>query len=72
MNVSTHSLGTTTLRRSKTTPITMLNIKSLAFILFAAKNVLAVGSPFGFASGTTGGAGAAQAIPTSAAQLKSW
>ncbi|CCO33313.1 putative pectin lyase F Short=PLF [Rhizoctonia solani AG-1 IB] len=50
----------------------MLNIKSLAFILFATKNVLAVGSPFGFASGTTGGAGAAQAIPTSAAQLKSW
>ncbi|CAE6463489.1 unnamed protein product [Rhizoctonia solani] len=50
----------------------MLSIKSLVFMLFAAKNVLAVGSPFGFASGTTGGAGAAQAIPTSAAQLKSW
>ncbi|KEP51742.1 putative pectin lyase F [Rhizoctonia solani 123E] len=50
----------------------MLNLKTFAFVLFAAKNVLAVGSPFGFASGTTGGAGAAQAIPTSAAQLKSW
>ncbi|KAH7332842.1 putative pectin lyase D [Rhizoctonia solani] len=50
----------------------MLNFKSLAIVLFAANNVLAVGSPFGFASGTTGGNGVAQAIPTSAAQLKSW
>ncbi|CAE6466894.1 unnamed protein product [Rhizoctonia solani] len=48
----------------------MLNLKSLAVVLFAANNVLAVGSPFGFASGTTGGNGVAQAIPTSAAQLK--
>ncbi|KAG8688698.1 hypothetical protein FRC11_004949 [Ceratobasidium sp. 423] len=50
----------------------MLNLKSLAFVLFVAKSVLAVGSPFGFASGTTGGAAAAQAIPSSAAELKSW
>lgn len=34
--------------------------------------VLAVEGPFGFGSGTTGGASAAQAIPTSAAELKSW
>ncbi|KAH7332841.1 pectin lyase-like protein [Rhizoctonia solani] len=50
----------------------MLNLKSLAVVLFTAKSVLAVGSPFGFASGTTGGAGATQAIPSSAAELKSW
>ncbi|QRW23645.1 pectate lyase [Rhizoctonia solani] len=50
----------------------MFNIGSLTFVLFTAQSVLAVGSPFGFATGTTGGAGAAQAIPTSAAQLKSW
>ncbi|KAJ1302353.1 hypothetical protein OPQ81_001167 [Rhizoctonia solani] len=50
----------------------MFKLKSLAITLFAANSVLAVGSPFGFASGTTGGNGAAQAIPTSAAQLKSW
>ncbi|KAG8747107.1 hypothetical protein FRC11_012490 [Ceratobasidium sp. 423] len=50
----------------------MLGLKSLAFTLLTASNVLAVGSPFGFASGTTGGNSAAQAVPTSAAQLKSW
>ncbi|CAE6441370.1 unnamed protein product [Rhizoctonia solani] len=50
----------------------MLTLASLIVTFAAARNVLAVGSPFGFASGTTGGAGAAQAIPTSAAQLKSW
>ncbi|KAJ1302356.1 hypothetical protein OPQ81_001170 [Rhizoctonia solani] len=50
----------------------MFLLGSLAAILFASKGALAVGSPFGYATGTTGGAGAAQAIPTSAAQLKSW
>ncbi|KAF8670702.1 Pectate lyase [Rhizoctonia solani] len=50
----------------------MITITSLAVALIAAKNVAAVGSPFGFATGTTGGNGAAQAVPTSAAQLKSW
>ncbi|GAB1527848.1 hypothetical protein RhiTH_011036 [Rhizoctonia solani] len=50
----------------------MITITSLAIALLAAKNVAAVGSPFGFATGTTGGNGAAQAVPTSAAQLKSW
>ncbi|CAE6441377.1 unnamed protein product [Rhizoctonia solani] len=50
----------------------MLSLKSLAFVLFAANNVLAVGSPFGFASGTTGGAAVGQATPSSAAELKSW
>ncbi|EUC55094.1 pectin lyase F, putative, partial [Rhizoctonia solani AG-3 Rhs1AP] len=49
----------------------MFVLGSLAAVLFA-KGALAVGSPFGYATGTTGGAGAAQAIPTSAAQLKSW
>ncbi|KAF8719083.1 Pectate lyase, partial [Rhizoctonia solani] len=50
----------------------MITITSLAVALIAAKNVAAVGSPFGFATGTTGGNSAAQAVPTSAAQLKSW
>ncbi|CEL62164.1 hypothetical protein RSOLAG1IB_10259 [Rhizoctonia solani AG-1 IB] len=50
----------------------MISLVSLAIALFAAKKVAAVGSPFGFATGTTGGNSAAQAIPTSAAQLKSW
>ncbi|KAF8750303.1 Pectate lyase [Rhizoctonia solani] len=50
----------------------MITITSLAVALIAAKNVAAVGSPFGFATGTRGGNGAAQAVPTSAAQLKSW
>ncbi|CUA68993.1 hypothetical protein RSOLAG22IIIB_08245 [Rhizoctonia solani] len=49
----------------------MFVLGSLAAVLFA-KGALAVGSPFGYATGTTGGAAAAQAIPTSAAQLKSW
>ncbi|GAB1528117.1 hypothetical protein RhiTH_011308 [Rhizoctonia solani] len=50
----------------------MISLTSLAIALLAAKNVAAVGSPFGYATGTTGGNSAAQAIPTSAAQLKSW
>ncbi|CCO32743.1 putative pectin lyase F Short=PLF [Rhizoctonia solani AG-1 IB] len=50
----------------------MISITSLAVTLLAAKSALAVGSPFGFATGTTGGNGVAQAVPTSAAQLKSW
>ncbi|CAE6441393.1 unnamed protein product [Rhizoctonia solani] len=49
----------------------MFVLGSLAAVLFA-KGALAVGSPFGYATGTTGGAAAAQAIPTSAAQLKTW
>ncbi|CAE6458955.1 unnamed protein product [Rhizoctonia solani] len=50
----------------------MFVLGSLAVILVASRGALAVGSPFGFASGTTGGASAAQAIPTSAAELQSW
>ncbi|KAB5589955.1 hypothetical protein CTheo_6613 [Ceratobasidium theobromae] len=50
----------------------MYALGSLAVVLFASTGVLGVGSPIGYATGTTGGAGAAQAIPTSAAQLKSW
>ncbi|KAB5590296.1 hypothetical protein CTheo_6258 [Ceratobasidium theobromae] len=50
----------------------MYVLGSLAAIIFAAKGALAVGSPMGYATGTTGGAGAAQAIPSSAAELKSW
>ncbi|CAE6538584.1 unnamed protein product [Rhizoctonia solani] len=44
----------------------------LAICLLSVRGALAVGSPFGYASGTTGGAAAAQAIPTSAAELQSW
>ncbi|KAF8703177.1 Pectate lyase, partial [Rhizoctonia solani] len=50
----------------------MYILGSLATVLIVSKGALAVGSPFGYATGTTGGASAAQAIPTSAAQLKSW
>ncbi|CEL62162.1 hypothetical protein RSOLAG1IB_10257 [Rhizoctonia solani AG-1 IB] len=50
----------------------MYILASIAAALVASKGALAVGSPFGYATGTTGGAGAAQAIPTSTAQLKSW
>ncbi|GAB1528343.1 hypothetical protein RhiTH_011537 [Rhizoctonia solani] len=50
----------------------MISLTSLAIALLAANNVAAVGTPFGYATGTTGGNSAAQAIPTSAAQLKSW
>ncbi|CAE6517090.1 unnamed protein product [Rhizoctonia solani] len=50
----------------------MFILGSLTAILVASRGALAVGSPFGLASGTTGGASAAQAIPTSAAELKSW
>ncbi|KAJ1302239.1 hypothetical protein OPQ81_001060 [Rhizoctonia solani] len=50
----------------------MLNLASLTFALLATSSALAVGTPFGFASETTGGNSAAQAVPTSAAQLKSW
>ncbi|CUA68994.1 hypothetical protein RSOLAG22IIIB_08246 [Rhizoctonia solani] len=49
----------------------MIVLGSLA-VLLLVKGALAVGSPFGYATGTTGGAAAAQAVPTSAAQLKSW
>ncbi|CAE6517082.1 unnamed protein product [Rhizoctonia solani] len=49
----------------------MFVLGSLAAVLFA-KGALAVGSPFGYAVGTTGGAAATQATPTSAAQLKTW
>ncbi|KAF8750390.1 Pectate lyase [Rhizoctonia solani] len=48
----------------------MYILGSLAAVLIASKGALAVGSPFGYATGTTGGASAAQAIPTSAAQLR--
>ncbi|GAB1524367.1 hypothetical protein RhiTH_007521 [Rhizoctonia solani] len=50
----------------------MFVIGSLAAVLFASKGALAVGSAFGFATGTTGGAAAAPATPTSTTQLASW
>jgi hypothetical protein len=50
----------------------MISLTSLAIVLFATNKAAAVGSAFGYATGTTGAAGVAQAIPTSAAQLKSW
>ncbi|CAE6442794.1 unnamed protein product [Rhizoctonia solani] len=50
----------------------MFVLGSLAAVLFASKGALAVGSPFGFATGTTGGAAAAPATPTSTTQLASW
>jgi hypothetical protein len=50
----------------------MFFIGSLAAILVASQGALAVGSPFGFATGTTGSGSAAAATPTSTAQLASW
>ncbi|KAF8687573.1 Pectate lyase, partial [Rhizoctonia solani] len=50
----------------------MFVLGSLAAVLFASKGALAVGSAFGFATGTTGGAAAAPATPTSTTQLASW
>lgn len=50
----------------------MLVLGSLTTLALAIKGTLAVGSPFGYATGTTGGAAVAQAIPSSAAELKSW
>ncbi|KAF8750258.1 Pectate lyase [Rhizoctonia solani] len=50
----------------------MFFIGSLAAILVASQGALAVGSPFGFATGTTGGSSAAPATPTSTSQLASW
>lgn len=47
----------------------------LAFLVTVASlgnDVLAVGSPFGLATGTTGGGSATAATPTSLAQLTSW
>ncbi|KAF8703180.1 Pectate lyase, partial [Rhizoctonia solani] len=50
----------------------MFFVGSLAAILVASQGALAVGSPFGFATGTTGGSTAAPATPTSTSQLASW
>ncbi|CAE6517097.1 unnamed protein product [Rhizoctonia solani] len=50
----------------------MFVLTSLAAMLVASQGVLAVDGPFGFASGTTGGGFAAEAIPTSTTQLKIW
>ncbi|KAB5590293.1 hypothetical protein CTheo_6255 [Ceratobasidium theobromae] len=50
----------------------MYVLGSIAIVFFAAKGALAVGSPIGYATGTTGGAGATQAIPSSTAELASW
>ncbi|KDN35085.1 hypothetical protein RSAG8_11867, partial [Rhizoctonia solani AG-8 WAC10335] len=50
----------------------MFVLTSLAAMLVASQGVLAVDGPFGFASGTTGGGFAAEAVPTSTTQLKIW
>ncbi|KDN43030.1 hypothetical protein RSAG8_06353, partial [Rhizoctonia solani AG-8 WAC10335] len=47
-------------------------LKSIIAALVAAQGALAVGTPFGYASGTTGGGNAAPAAPSSPAQLVSW
>ncbi|CAE6538383.1 unnamed protein product [Rhizoctonia solani] len=45
---------------------------SLITVLVAAHGALAVGTPFGYAAGTTGGGNAAPAVPSSTSQLVSW
>ncbi|KAH7325158.1 pectin lyase fold/virulence factor [Rhizoctonia solani] len=49
----------------------MYFLASLATIALAAQGALAA-TAFGWATGTTGGAGAAEAIPSSVQQLKQW
>ncbi|KAH7332836.1 pectin lyase fold/virulence factor [Rhizoctonia solani] len=43
---------------------------SLAALLVASRGALAIGTPYGFTTATTGGGGAPRVTPTSAAQLK--
>ena len=45
---------------------------SLVSALLLSQGALAVGTPFGYAAGTTGGGSATPAIPSSTAQLVSW
>ncbi|KAG8701603.1 hypothetical protein FRC11_012034, partial [Ceratobasidium sp. 423] len=49
-----------------------LLLKSLVAALVAAHGALAVGTPFGYAAGTTGGGSATVAVPSSTAELVSW
>ncbi|CAE6447203.1 unnamed protein product [Rhizoctonia solani] len=46
--------------------------KSIIAALVATHGALAVGTPFGYAAGTTGGGSAAAAVPSSTAELVSW
>ncbi|KAJ1304539.1 hypothetical protein OPQ81_005680 [Rhizoctonia solani] len=45
---------------------------SLVSVLLLSQSALAVGTPFGYAAGTTGGGSATPAVPSSTAQLVSW
>ncbi|CUA76929.1 hypothetical protein RSOLAG22IIIB_02409 [Rhizoctonia solani] len=45
---------------------------SLVSALLLSKGALAIGTPFGYAAGTTGGGSASPAVPSSTAQLVSW
>ncbi|KAJ1302474.1 hypothetical protein OPQ81_002792 [Rhizoctonia solani] len=47
-------------------------VKTFIAALVAAHGALAVGTPFGYATGTTGGGNAAPSVPSSPAQLVSW
>ncbi|KAG8808483.1 hypothetical protein FRC17_003931 [Serendipita sp. 399] len=50
----------------------MVELRALLVALGAAVSVSAIGSPFGFARSTTGGAGGVQVTPTTTAQLVSY
>ncbi|KAB5596015.1 Pectin lyase [Ceratobasidium theobromae] len=47
-------------------------LNSLVAALFCVRGAHAVGTAFGYATGTTGGGSAAAAVPTSTSQLVSW
>ncbi|KAF8672499.1 Pectate lyase [Rhizoctonia solani] len=49
-----------------------LLLKSILAALVASQGAFAIGTPFGYAAGTTGGGNAAAAVPSSTAQLVSW
>lgn len=50
----------------------ILALKSLITAVLAARTALAVGTAFGYATGTTGGGNLPPAIPSSPAQLATW
>ncbi|QRW23565.1 pectate lyase [Rhizoctonia solani] len=49
-----------------------LNLKLFVALLATSRGVLAIGTPFGYGAGTTGGEGSTAAVPSSTDELISW
>lgn len=47
-------------------------LKSILASLVASQGALAIGTPFGYGAGATGGGSATAAVPSSTAELISW